>query len=465
MVKSMDDNPIENDPYEQRRAGRALSTLVGQNGVTSEAAFDSANSNSGPLWEQAVVKATTDRAGSTFTSFLLGSGFKARTDIDVQIDSMYSEYYNFWRNQDKYTPEEKRQYMDYLDDKYPFMNYTILSTKSGAEKDKALAYSVIARLAPGDRTTIAKEMNMDKDLFSAFLTSGGDFSKMTKVDKDKLMANVIELSGILAMPDLPTRQEWTIAVDTYNKINPLLITSFGEGILAKIDTYEALKNEDLKNAEVYLEQNKDLKSALMYKDSLIINTPVLSKFYHGISVFDDYYTASFRAEVAAKVDPNFYVFQGTRDMIVDDAERDQFDKDVNWKGLWKKYTDLKSVWDATIYNKKLDFARRFEGLDKGTTVRTDIDLLSIGQQKLVDSFAEKEAELTNNGMTWREIADTGFVSAKMEADITAFLLQNKPLPTATNSQIIRLANYLTAKYRITFSKDDILNIASSYYAP
>ncbi len=457
VVRALDDGTAEGDPYEERRIGRVLNEFVTDGLITREQAFDAARTKSGEIWNSAATKATANRANVAFASFLLGTGFKARTDNDAEIDKMYRDYYNFWRNEDKYTPDEKRVFMDYLSNKYPFMDFVLLSTKSGPDKDKALAYSVLSRIAPGDKTTIAKTMGMQKDLFSAFIANGGDFSKMTDVDKDKFMASIVELSGILQIPSYATKQEWSTAVNTYNRVNPILKKYYGEDILDKIDTYEGLKDDDMKNAEVYLAAHPELEAALKYKDGLIASTPVLSEYYHGLSAFDAYYKAKFRSEVMYKIDPNFFVYQGTRDMIYDPAEKKEFENSVGWSKLYKQYSSLKKQWDAVIYNRKMDFSQRFAGQYNSTTLRQDTELLSIGQQALFDSFNKAQQAETAPQVGWNEIVNETNMSPKLQEAIANYVTQSVPLETQYNSQLIRLANYLG------MTKDDILSIANAFF--
>ena len=64
------------DPYEARRIGRSLVTLVDQGKYTQEQAIEAARTQSGPVWDEANLLATKKRSDGTLTSSSSVSGSK-----------------------------------------------------------------------------------------------------------------------------------------------------------------------------------------------------------------------------------------------------------------------------------------------------------------------------------------------------------------------------------------------------
>jgi len=74
------------DPYEKNRVGVEVAKLMADGETTPEQAIEIARNKNGPLYEQAMLRATQLRAGGQIASFFLGVGFKARTEADKQIE-------------------------------------------------------------------------------------------------------------------------------------------------------------------------------------------------------------------------------------------------------------------------------------------------------------------------------------------------------------------------------------------
>ena len=79
------------DPYEERRVGYAMAVMV-EEGIISEAeAIDAAQAKSGEIWDAARERAVRQGAWGQIFSQFLGVGFKARNQLDLQIQNFDNE--------------------------------------------------------------------------------------------------------------------------------------------------------------------------------------------------------------------------------------------------------------------------------------------------------------------------------------------------------------------------------------
>ena len=186
------------DPYERRRVGRALSAMdqEAKDGIspyTSEQIYDAGAQRSGPIWDEAVKRAVSQRAMPNLTSFMLGVGFKARTQEDMAVDQFYNDYYRLWGMEPNLKPDEFRNAMDGLRQKYPFMETVLISRRDGLDRDRGLAYNALSRIPPGQSTNYADAVGIDPALLGQFYDSKGHMEDWSKADQQEFMAGVIRL--------------------------------------------------------------------------------------------------------------------------------------------------------------------------------------------------------------------------------------------------------------------------------
>src|ERR1051325_4928358 len=111
------------DKYERNRVGRAITAMVQDGTLTSEQAVEVARTQDGPVWDDAVRRATLLRAPGQISSYLVGVGMKARTEQDRQTDQFYEDY-NRLQNLNEaglVNPQDYQSAWDGLRQKYPFM--------------------------------------------------------------------------------------------------------------------------------------------------------------------------------------------------------------------------------------------------------------------------------------------------------------------------------------------------------
>jgi hypothetical protein len=286
------------DPFERRRVGRALGQMVDDGQISAAAAQEAAHSQTGDIWQNAAQIALGARAGGYLSSFFMGTGFKSRSQSDLQIDEFYSSYFNLWNMKGNLSPDAFNESMRQLREKYPWMDVILISRRPDNQRDSALAYSVMSRIPPGQKSELAKLTDID-DLLTRFYDSKGDFTGWTQPDKTRFMAGIADLSAVLAVPDNATARDYALASDGYAAMNKELQSVFGGLILDGIDRYFQAGSSEEKDG--YLLLHPDVKEALQYKDRYILTHPALAKYYGGINVLERYYAS----EMYAVLDKEF----------------------------------------------------------------------------------------------------------------------------------------------------------------
>ena len=165
------------DPYERRRVPRAMAKMVEEGLITQEQMIEAAKNQSGPFWDEGTKRAIRDRAFGGLSSFAFGTGFKARSETDMQIDMFDQEWRTLWAKADGLSPEEIRIKMDELRDKYPWGDAVILSRKTGLDRDRSYAYNVLSRIPPGQKSDLAELVQISPDLFDKFYSDKGRMDK------------------------------------------------------------------------------------------------------------------------------------------------------------------------------------------------------------------------------------------------------------------------------------------------
>ena len=277
------------DPYERRRAMRALAMMVEEGTLTQADAADVAYNQSGPIWQQAITRAQDSRAMGQLSSFALGVGFKMRSESDMQIDMFDQEWRQLWARANDMTPEEVRIKMDELRDKYPFGDQIIIGRKNGLDRDRSFAYNVMSRIPPGQKSEIADLVGLNSALFDKFYTDKGRMDKWPETDYMKFMASIVEIGAVLDLPDSALRAEWTDAKNAYDTLNKDLQAQFGEDINQRIDVFYNKRKADQDAAYAWLEDQPDLQEAMDYKERQLIYDPQMAPYYASIDKIENYY--------------------------------------------------------------------------------------------------------------------------------------------------------------------------------
>jgi len=276
------------DPYEEGRIARALSAMEGEGQYTKEQLMDAMYSQKGEIWDEAYRRAVQERAPGQLSSFFLGVGFKGRSQSDIKIDQFYADYSRlknlFYSNH--ITKEQYQNSMNEMSNNYEFMDMLLLSRRAGDGRDAAYAYNIIARLPPGMSTEMLEMAGIDPRTAEKFYDSGGKLESMPETERQRFLAGIMDMAALLKMPNDATRQEWTLAKQTYAKMTAELAMQYGEDIQDKISAYYDL---DTNKQKAYLEAYPEVKAAMEAQTAYIANTPVLSAYYGGIEITTRFY--------------------------------------------------------------------------------------------------------------------------------------------------------------------------------
>ena len=399
FVKNNELDPFVNyfggglDPYERRRVGRALGTLVEQGALSAEQANEAAHSQEGPYWDMAVELAIDKRAPSQLTSFMLGVGFKGRDPSDMTIDQMYQDYYRLWGLRDGLSATEFRMAMDQMRVDYPFMDAVLMSRRAGPERDIALAYNVLSRIPPGQAGDITQLVGIDQDQISKFYDDKGDLSEWSVTERDRFMAGVVDLSALLKLPSDATRFEWRQARDAYGQLIEQGEAIFGDDIWDRVDRFYAAREAGAADQDVsklVLEADPMVSQALDWKTQAIFQTPILSQYYGGIENVERYYSSLKFDAIEKEFGTEIWDTSGEYWALRDAGQTDQAKEYLRDHHELKAYWDLSGEWNDAI-EEKLEAVGEFLVEPLGLEFRDDQASLNLFQERVVEQVDPQPA--------------------------------------------------------------------------
>jgi hypothetical protein len=328
------------DPYERRRVGRSLSAMA-DDGYTEAQVIDASYRQSGPTWDDAVLRATQARAPGQISSFFMGVGFKGRTESDMQIDTFYNDWYRLWEMEPNLSPDEVRRAMSDMREAYPFMDSLLLSRKGGLDRDRAYAYNVLGRIPPSMGDDIAKAVGVDYELFKKFYDDKGHMEEWPEQDADRFMAGMVDTAAVLDMPDSATRDAWDTAKEANGRMRETGKRFFGEDIWEMENTYFAKMGdtpEEREEAYAYLDENPRLRDARQWKASTIMRSPTLSAYYTSLDKIEAYYKGEMYKAVEDELGAEIW---DTKDGYYDAKDRSSSDA----KAYLRTHPEMKRYWD------------------------------------------------------------------------------------------------------------------------
>jgi len=274
------------DPYERNKVIAALIAMENEKQISPEETFDAFTARSGPIWDAAAERAADERFGSDAMSFIGGPGYKVRTQNDLVIDQFWTRQSALMNARSLMSPEDYRAAWDKLRVEFPFMDGLLIGRKSGKSRDTALAYSVLGRIPPGQLNDVAELVGIKDYMTESFFDNKGDLTKMLPQDRDRFLSGIADLMVMMAVPSGATKEEWTLAKDTYLEMNKMLERQFGEDIQLKISAFYDLEESE---RDAWLGKNKEVGLALDQREALIANTPILSAYYGGLDNVSRYH--------------------------------------------------------------------------------------------------------------------------------------------------------------------------------
>lgn len=447
------------DPYEQRRVGRALVAMTEAGKITKEQAYEAARLKSGPIWQEATIFSTKNRAAGTISAYVLGQGFKVRSAYEAEIDRFYEDYFKMWANADKFTPDEMSNYQRYIRTKYNFADLVILSGKGSEERDKAYSYSVLSRIAPGQSGDIFRALGVDPALTDKFYQDKGNMQQWNPLDKEAFMNAMVQIGTLVAIPADTTAAEWQQVKTIYKQVDKDLQARFGDDILTKIEAFYELPY-DSPEQKNYMEAHPDVAQALDYKDFVIAGNKQIAPYYDGLNRLERYYGGEFRRQVGLRVDPNYYQYYQIRGMIIDPAEQKAFDRQIGWDAMNKKYTAFKKEWDLMVFKQLDNYDKFFLGEAIPTAMQAGVEP-SVGQQAIQEILAPARED--ERRVTWEQITSAIPMPITLERALQQYVTSDRQLSSSESAMVTRLLNNVNTMYGLTLDKDELLSLAMDYY--
>ncbi len=421
------------DPYERRRAGRALGWMIDEGEVSQADAIEAARTQSGPVWEEAVRRAIRQRAGGQLASFFLGTGFKSRNASDIEIDRFDSEWRKLWNMSDNLSADEFRLSMENLRTKYPFMDTVLLSRKGGDERDRSYVYNVLGRIPPGQKEDIATLAGIDPRLMDQFYENKGDMSAWAATDRQKFMAGMVDIGAILDLPDEATRLEWNDAKTRYSQMQEEAKTLFGEDIWDRVDAYYAAKGSGAQRteADAILEADPQIGEVLDWKAQQTMNDETLRQYYMSIDNVERYYKGLMYNLAEKQFGEDIWDIQDGYFNAKMEGKQSQY---------LKQHPELIEYWDMKDQYSALfaaSIARTAQYLKEPTfpNLRTE-EGLSIGQQDILGGLQNR-----NNGVydyTWQDWQAR--MSAPLERLVLDYVENGEKLNYAAQDQLEYIAS-------------------------
>ena len=282
------------DPWQRDDTSRQLFAMY-ESGEISWAQYnDIAYNQEGPIWEEAVARGASEAAPQGLVGFFTSAGIRPMTQEDVQTRRLYQDLNKTFNMIENLPADEVLGVWDELRNQYPWIDAFLLSRKGGYERDRAFAYSVLARAEPGELDNLLEIAGIDYEQAQRFWEDKGDMRDWDKSDHMGFMAGVINISAVLDLPDQPTREEWNLAKSQYGtEVRDILTKAYGEDIHDKIDLYMSMRNindpRSKDKADDFLNQHPEIGRALDDKAKIILNNDLLASYYGSYGTVVQYY--------------------------------------------------------------------------------------------------------------------------------------------------------------------------------
>lgn len=318
-------------PYERGRAGRMLGAMVGEGQYSEAEIVDAGYRQEGAIWDEAVTRSINIRAPNLWTiaaPFFLGSGFKPRTQEDIEIDRMYNQMYTLFNAKPNMSPEEYRTAWNTLEQQYPFMDTVLLSRKSGMERDEALAWNILDRIPPGQADDMAEMVGISYDLIQQFQESKGELALMSESERMHFMAGMMDLGALLDLPDGATRQDWDTSQALYRGMMVMGEQMFGDDIWEKEDAFWATEDKN-----TFLRHNPVVEQAMDWKQQTIMTTPRLAAYYSSVERIEKYFKGLMYEEAEKRYGENLWALWDVYHQVADADS-------AAAREMWKDYPQL-----------------------------------------------------------------------------------------------------------------------------
>jgi hypothetical protein len=425
------------DPFERRRVGRQLGTMVDQGLIDQATALDAARSQQGEVWDMAVQQAIKNRAAGQLSSFAFGVGFKARNLSDIAIDQFDQERRRLYAMKPDMSPEEYRDAWTQLKQKYPFADTVMLSRGSGPERDESYAFSVLGRIPPGQKDDLMELMGVSGALYDKFYDDKGNMSAWNPTDQQRFMAAVVDLGAILDLPDEATTREWNAAKDGYAAMQAEMRAQFGSDIQDKIDRYFAAKKNGTEAGEAVLQLYPEVQQALDFQAGRVVNSPDMAPYYSSIDKIERYYKGVMYNAIEAEVGADIWDKWDEYNLAQLDGTQRKY-----WREHpeLERYIELRDDYQKVIAQAITNVAGKLKS--PVFPALRDADNLSTGQQAALDAIQNPAGNPYR--VSWEELS--AGMSQPLQNLVLDYVYAGEELPSAAEKQLDYLAGQMGVDY-------------------
>lgn len=379
------------DIWESRRIGRALGWGVDNGSISEEAAQQAALEGPGnPIYDNARGIAQSKRSSGQLASFFLGTGFKARTQEDIEIDQMDMEYNRFRAMRDTMDPAEVTDAYAYFAKKYPFFNTLQVARKDQGERINSYTYSVLRRIPPGQTSQAYEAMGLTSEKVNEFYANKGMPDTWSERDKNNFTDAIKEMGVVLAAPEEATADEWREVKDANSKLYESAVEEFGEEAKVGADIYWGLYREDRQSAYDYKDKHPEVTAYMDYITLARVNDPLLAEYYGSYGAVNSLLNAEQYDRIEERFGPDLWKTQQEyQELKLKDAKAATAFKKAHPE--LAEYTAFKADTERATARTLLGYAKLLPDRPPMPEFREDIPESAQGTvQAIEQSFGDRE---------------------------------------------------------------------------
>jgi len=195
------------------KATRHLGWREGEGDISTREALLAATTRTGPVFEEQLHATLLAQRLPALGSILLGVRIRPRFTWEDEIAQASSDYRLL---RDKVGSKEAAKRVT---SEKPWISTVWMAYDNEANRVSSLAWNVLNRLPPGSSSRdLYAKAGLTSEMMDMFYESGGDISTWDPVDYEIFTVGVIDLAGILKVPDYETALEFRKARDARSKL-------------------------------------------------------------------------------------------------------------------------------------------------------------------------------------------------------------------------------------------------------
>ena len=201
------------------------------------------------------------------------------------------------------------------------------------------------------------------------------------------MSAMLDLGATYALPDGATRQEWDEVKTGYQDIRSTISSLLGEDIWDKLSTYYDLQDTDNDKATAFKEAHPEIMQALQLKREMVVNDPLVYRYYGSLDTIEAYFDGKMRAQLAEKFGDEITNIQ-TQYFNLKTEGTAEANKFLAQHPELKAYWSEKKKLEAPLNQAMVDFA---DGLEEGAgaQLRSDFTPANAAQEQ-ISGFAQEQ---------------------------------------------------------------------------